>query len=129
MICMDKLYEWSSSNYLHFNLSKCTQLGFNSSFTTTYCIDDLGVTVSFDLSWNKHFDHITARLTDLLVCFVAVLVILSLYQPHARNFAYYASIMLDAFSYLLCQKLCRHNRRKPNCCMRVYIMYYNSTAI
>ena len=22
--------------------------------------------------------------------------------------------MLDAFSYLLCPKLCRHNRRKPN---------------
>ena len=22
---------------------------------------DLGVTVSFDLSWNKHFDHITAK--------------------------------------------------------------------
>ena len=27
---------------------------------------------------------------------------------------YYASIMLDALVCLLCQKLCRHNRRRPN---------------
>ena len=29
-------------------------------------------------------------------------------------FAYYASIMLDAFACLLCFKLCRHNRPGPN---------------
>ena len=28
--------------------------------------------------------------------------------------AYYASIMLDALVCLLCLKLCRHNRRRPN---------------
>ena len=27
---------------------------------------------------------------------------------------YYASIILNALAYLLCLKLCRHNRRKPN---------------
>ena len=26
---------------------------------------------------------------------------------------YYASIILNALAYLLCLKLCRHNRRKP----------------
>ena len=31
----------------------------------------------------------------------------------ARNFAHYASIMLNAFQCPLCPKLCRHNRRKP----------------
>ena len=34
-----------------------------------------------------------------------------LYLP--KNLAYYAGIMLDAFRYLLCSKLCRHNWRKP----------------
>ena len=30
------------------------------------------------------------------------------------NTSYYAGIMLVAFSYLLCLKLCWHNRRVPN---------------
>ena len=30
-------------------------------------------------------------------------------------FAYYASIMLNAFTTLLCSKLCWHNRHKPTC--------------
>ena len=34
-----------------------------------------------------------------------------LYFP--KNLAYYAGIMLDAFRYLLCSKLYRHNWRKP----------------
>ena len=33
--------------------------------------------------------------------------------PHAGNLAYYASIMLDAFSYLLFPKLYWHNTHKP----------------
>jgi len=32
---------------------------------------------------------------------------------HASVFPYYASIMLHAFGYLLCYKLCRHNRPGP----------------
>ena len=33
--------------------------------------------------------------------------------PHAGKFASYANIiMLDAFSHLLCPKLCWHNRHK-----------------
>ena len=35
-----------------------------------------------------------------------------LYFP--KNLAYYAGIMLDAFRYLLCSKLCRHNWHKPS---------------
>ena len=30
---LDRLYEWSTSNYLYFNVSKCLQLSFNSSLT------------------------------------------------------------------------------------------------
>ena len=33
---------------------------------------------------------------------------------YARNFSYYAGIMLYAFQPLLCLKLCRHNQHKPN---------------
>ena len=31
----------------------------------------------------------------------------------ARFFTYYAGIMLDAFLYLLCSKLCQHNWCRP----------------
>ena len=33
-----------------------------------------------------------------------------------KNISYYAGIMLDAFSDLLCSKLCWHNRLVPNWC-------------
>ena len=32
----------------------------------------------------------------------------------ARDLAYYASIMINAFKCPLCSKLCWHNWRKPN---------------
>ena len=38
------------------------------------------------------------------------------------NGPYYAGIMLDAFSYLLCSKLCWHNRLVPNHCMILLYM-------
>ena len=36
------------------------------------------------------------------------------YQSFIANITYYASIMLNAFSDLLCLKLCWHNRLVPN---------------
>ena len=33
--------------------------------------------------------------------------------------AYYAGIMLNALASLLCLKLCRHNRRRPNHSFRI----------
>ena len=30
-----------------------------------------------------------------------------------KNFTYYAGIILDAFLYLLCSKLCQHNWHRP----------------
>ena len=41
-----------------------------------------------------------------------------------KYLAYYAGIMLNAFRYLLCSKLCQHNRRVPTSefeeCIRMY---------
>ena len=38
-----------------------------------------------------------------------------------KNISYYAGIMLNAFSDLLCSKLCWHNRLVPN--YNTYILY------
>ena len=69
---LDNMCNWSDSNNLHFNISKCTLLSFNSKLNTNYQIDDnallaidhhwdLGVIFSTDLSWNKHYEHITTN--------------------------------------------------------------------
>ena len=39
---------------------------------------------------------------------------IDLFNIFLPNTSYYAGIMLDAFRYLLCSKLYRHNWRKPN---------------
>ena len=38
------------------------------------------------------------------------------FSYYNENVSYYAGIMLDAFGYLLCSKLCWHNRLVPNRC-------------
>ena len=38
-------------------------------------------------------------------------------------FAYYTGIMLIAFAFLLCLKLCWHNRFKPNTSTRRYLLF------
>ena len=44
---------------------------------------------------------------------------IGLFNIFKPNTSYYAGIMLDAFRYLLCSKLCWHNWRKPNADWRV----------
>ena len=45
-------------------------------------------------------------------------------QQFFKNISYYAGIMLNAFSDLLCSKLCWHNRLVPS----IYIILYTSTV-
>ena len=69
---LDNTSNWSTSNHLHFNTSKCTLLSFNSKLNTNYQIDgsalstidhhcDLGVIFFTDLSWKKHYEHIITK--------------------------------------------------------------------
>ena len=45
-----------------------------------------------------------------ILIFLLIIILFSLY---AEKKAYYASIMLDAPTIALCQKLCRHNVSNP----------------
>ena len=66
---LDLLYDWSVSNELNFNISKCVHLSFNN---TSYQINstslpqlsqhcDLGLLLSYDLSWSNHYQQISAK--------------------------------------------------------------------
>ena len=46
------------------------------------------------------------------------------YQSDVANFHYYAGIMLNAFSHLLCSKLCWHNRLVPNQQMVILTLHF-----
>ena len=60
-------------------------------------------------------------LLELLIAlleYIDLILQLSFFQqefiPSYKYLTYYAGIMLNAFRYLLCSKLCQHNRRVPN---------------
>ena len=46
--------------------------------------------------------------------------VLKLYSLAKSYLAYYAGIMLDAFSNVICSKLCWHNRPGPTCYLVMY---------
>ena len=69
---LNQLFSWGINNDLRFSIPKCIHLSFNSKFTTTYTIDgcplphpnshrDLGLQLSSDMSWSKHYESITAK--------------------------------------------------------------------
>ena len=69
---LNHLFTWSVNNDFRFSVPKCIHLRFNSKFTTTYSIDgcplpqllshrDLGLQLSSDMSWFKHYQIITAK--------------------------------------------------------------------
>ena len=74
---IDALFTWSRDSDLNFNLKKFVHISFKSKFNTTYnmsdtCIPhmdshkDLGIILSEDLSWGKHYKSITARAYKVL---------------------------------------------------------------
>ena len=77
--CITALFVWSQDNDLNFNIKKFIHLSFKQKFLTTYLMSnsiiphvdshrDLGITLSEDLSWEKHHNTTIARiLTDHLV--------------------------------------------------------------
>ena len=70
---IDLLHDWSVSNGLNFNISKCVNLSFNDKIPTSYQIDsttlpqllqhrDLGLLLSHNLSWSNHYQWISAKI-------------------------------------------------------------------
>ena len=71
------LFTWSRDSDLDFNLKKFVHLSFKSKLDTTYTISDtriphsdshkdLGLILSEDLRWDKHYKAITARAYKVL---------------------------------------------------------------
>ena len=57
------------------------------------------------------------ELLTALLEYIDLILQLSFFQQEFtlsyKHLTYYAGIMLNAFRYLLCSKLCQHNRRVP----------------
>ena len=74
---IDALFTWCKDSDLNFNLKKFVHLSFKSKFNTTYTMSDtcmprmdshkdLGIILSEDLSWGKHYKSITAHAYKVL---------------------------------------------------------------
>ena len=75
---LDSLYQWSISNFMNFNESKCVVLRIPSiglppvcllnrnSIHTTNLFEDLGVLLSSDLPWSAHINMIVTRACKML---------------------------------------------------------------
>ena len=58
---------------------------------------------------------LNSRVVQIILMVTVLLEYIDFFIIFYPNTSYYAGIMLDAFSYLLCLKLCWHNRRVPIC--------------
>ena len=74
---INALATWSGTSDLKFNLNKSVHLSFKAKVVTSYTMfdspiphsdfhKDLGIILSDDLSWNKHYSLITARAYKVL---------------------------------------------------------------
>ena len=74
---IDSLNHWSEKWSLLFNNTKVVQISFKSHLPTSYTIGtssitkveshkDLGITLSSNLSWDAHYDHIIAKAYSIL---------------------------------------------------------------
>ena len=74
---VNALVTWSSTTDMNFNLKKTVHLSFKCKAATSYYMfdtvishqnshKDLGIIISEDLSWNKHYSFIIARAYKIL---------------------------------------------------------------
>ena len=87
---LDNLYTWLEfiQNHLSFSISKCVFHSFNCKYVATYCtaytIDfqhlpqldshhDLGVSLSTNLAWNNHLNHISSKAYILAYLSIVIL--------------------------------------------------------
>ena len=107
-------FSFSYHSYLNYIIMSINSLSSSSTVLTIYLRTHIN-TLNFLLLHfaslvntylAKSLTHINPNLTiHLLYIFFPIMLAI---------FAYYAGIMLNAFTTLLCSKLCWHNRLKPN---------------
>ena len=67
------------------------------------------------------------ELLTALLEYIDLILQLSFFQQEFtlsyKYLTYYAGIMLNAFRYLLCSKLCQHNRRVPTYILLLHLLW------
>ena len=128
---LDALFAWSQLWKLNFNIKKCLQLSICRSLKVNYVylldhnvlervefINDLGVTVSSNLSWSKNIKSISAKANSLLgmirrsISFDAPSPVkFQLYVSHVRSILEYCSPLwcpANVKDILLLERVQRH---------------------
>ena len=115
---INALAAWSNTSQLKFNLTKSVHLSFKYKFATSYHMfdspishtnshKDLGLMMSEDLKWDKHYSHITARayrVLGLIRCTFGsthcISVMVKLYVSLVRSQLYCIVLNYGVLSYL-----------------------------
>ena len=66
------------------------------------------------ITFNHYIHHIPNFIVDSLKISVLTFKFMPLWHTLHKKFTYYAGIMLDTFTILLCSKLCWHNWLRPS---------------
>ena len=105
-----------------------SSLSSSSTILTIYLCTHINTLNSFLLHFStlvntyltKLLQHVNPNFTILGKTYI-----LYIFSIMLSNFAYYAGIILNAFTTLLCSKLCWRNRLKPSHIANVYNIVLN----
>jgi len=108
---VNALVTWSGTTDMNFNLKKTVHLSFKRKTATPYCMfetvisqqdshKDLGIIISEDLSWNKHYSFITVRAYKILG-----LICRSISFPHCPSIMVKIYISLVRSQLLYCTQV------------------------